>query len=53
MGKVWKRVPVVLEVDPLNRESERKADGLIGQSLLLDFIITYDLSRKTAYFETY
>ena len=53
MGKVWKRVPVVLEVDPINREGTRLADGLIGQSLLLDFIITYDVSRKTAYFQAY
>lgn len=53
MDKVWKRVPLVLEVDPLNRESERQADGLIGQSLLLDFIITYDLSRRVAFFEAF
>lgn len=49
--KQWRRVPVVFEVDPLNRTTERQADGLIGQALLLDFNTTYDLQEGKVYFE--
>ena len=48
----WKNVPVIFEVDPLNQNSNRKADGLIGQELLLDFNITYDLSEHLIYLES-
>lgn len=47
----WKNIPVIFEVDPLNQNSKKKADGLIGQEMLLDFNITYDLSAKTIYLE--
>lgn len=50
-GKRWRNVPVVLEVDPLNSQSKRKADGLIGQELLLDFNIVYHLKKGNIYFE--
>jgi predicted aspartyl protease len=50
-GKQWRRVPVVFEVDPTNRISERQADGLIGQALLLDFNTIYDLQQGLVYFE--
>jgi len=49
--KKWKNVPVVFEVDPLNRNSKRKADGLIGQKMLQDFNITYHLKEATIYLE--
>ncbi|MEQ8704983.1 MAG: retropepsin-like aspartic protease [Phaeodactylibacter sp.] len=50
-GKEWRRVSVVFEVDPISQTSERLADGLIGQALLLDFNTTYDLQRGVVYFE--
>lgn len=50
-GKKWKNIPVVFEVDELNRSSDRKAHGLIGQKMLLDFNITYDLSKGLIYLE--
>lgn len=50
-GKKWKNIPVVFEVDELNSSSDRKADGLIGQSMLLDFNITYDLTNGNIYLE--
>ena len=43
--------PQHFETDPLNQTSNRKGDGLIGQELLLDFNITYDLENKTIYLE--
>jgi predicted aspartyl protease len=49
--KEWKNVPTVFEVDPLSRSSIRMADGLIGQALLLDFDITYNLPGQVVYFE--
>lgn len=49
--KEWKNIPVVLEVDSLNQSSKRKADGLIGQKMLLDFNITYNLDNKVIYLE--
>ncbi|MCG1036970.1 retropepsin-like aspartic protease [Polaribacter sargassicola] len=47
----WKNIPAIFEVDPLNKNSKRKADGLIGQQMLLDFNITYLLNTKTIYLE--
>lgn len=47
----WKNIPVIFEVDPLNQNSKRKADGLIGQEMLLDFNIIYNLSDETMYLE--
>jgi hypothetical protein len=49
--KKWKNIPVVFEVDPLNRNSKRKAEGLIGQKMLLDFNITYQLNEGLVYLE--
>jgi hypothetical protein len=49
--KEWKNIPVILEVDSLNQSSKRKADGLIGQKMLLDFNITYILDKKIIYLE--
>lgn len=49
--KNWKNIPVVFEVDPINRNSKRKADGLIGQKMLLDFNITYHLNEGIIYLE--
>ncbi len=49
--KEWKNIPVVFEVDPLNEGSERQADGLIGQKMLLDFNITYNLKEGIVYLE--
>jgi len=49
--KKWKNIPVVFEIDPLNRNSKRKADGLIGQKMLLDFNITYHLDEGIVYLE--
>ncbi len=50
-SKKWKRVPLVLEVDPINTNQERLGDGLIGQGLLLDFNIIYDLKGGYVYLE--
>jgi predicted aspartyl protease len=50
-GQIWKNIPVVFEVDKLNSSSDRKANGLIGQSMLLDFNITYDLISGNIYLE--
>jgi predicted aspartyl protease len=47
----WKNIPVVFEVDPLNANSKRLADGLIGQEMLLNFNITYDINKGLIYFE--
>jgi hypothetical protein len=49
--KKWKNIPVVFEVDPLNRNSNRLADGLLGQKMLLDFNITYHLNEGIIYLE--
>ena len=50
-SKQWKNVPVIFEVDSLNQSSKRKADGLIGQEMLLDFNITYHLNDQVLYLE--
>ncbi len=50
-GQKWKNIPVVFEVDELNSSSDRKANGLIGQSMLLDFNVTYDLISGNIYLE--
>lgn len=47
----WKNIPVVFEIDSLNKNSKREADGLIGQEMLLDFNITYNLGEKIIYLE--
>lgn len=47
----WRNIPTILEVDPLNQRSTPVAHGLLGQRLLLDFNITYDLSKKVMYLE--
>lgn len=50
-NKKWKNTPVTLEVDPLNSRENSLADGLIGQELLQDFNITYDLIKRLIYLE--
>ncbi len=49
--KKWKNIPVTLEVDPINKRENSLADGLIGQRLLLDFNITYNLTERLVYLE--
>lgn len=49
--KKWRNIPTILEVDPLHRQSKTVAHGLLGQRLLLDFNITYDITRGLVYFE--
>jgi hypothetical protein len=49
--KKWKNIPVVYEVDKLNTVSDRQADGLIGQAMLLAFNITYNMSNGTIFLE--
>jgi predicted aspartyl protease len=51
-GKRWKNIPVMFEVDPLNKRDNSLADGLIGQRLLLDFNIIYDLEKRLIYLES-
>lgn len=50
-GKTFKNVPTVFEIDPLNSLSKRLANGLVGQAVLLNFNITYNLNDGVAYFE--
>ncbi len=52
-GKKWKNVKCVFEVDPITIRAREKteSDGFIGQELLLDFNITYDLSGGKIYLE--
>ena len=50
-GRSWRKLPVVYQVDPVNSDSKRTCDGLIGQHLLNDFIITYDLPAGVVYLE--
>jgi len=50
-SKEWKNIPVVLEIDSLNQSSKRTADGLIGQEMLLEFNVTYNLNDKIIYLE--
>lgn len=49
-GKIFKKMPVVFEVDSLNSISKRLANGLVGQSVLINFNITYNLNEGLAYF---
>jgi predicted aspartyl protease len=49
--KKWRNVPVTFEVDPINSRENSLADGLLGQRLLLDFNITYNLKERLVYFE--
>ncbi|WP_296704410.1 retropepsin-like aspartic protease [Algoriphagus sp.] len=51
-NKKWKNIPSVFEIDPVNEVSKRKADGLIGQELLLDFNILYYLKDGIVYLES-
>lgn len=50
-GKSFKNVPTVFEIDPLNSFSKRLANGLVGQAVLLNFNIIYNLNDGVAYFE--
>lgn len=50
-GNTFKNVPIVLEIDPLNSLSKRLANGLVGQAILLNYNITYNLNEGFAYFE--
>ena len=50
-GEKWRNIPVVFEFDKLNNSSNRKANGLIGQKMLLDFNITYNLNSGYIYLE--
>lgn len=50
-GKKWKNISVMFEVDPINKRKNSLADGLIGQRLLLDFNIIYDLKKRLVYLE--
>ena len=50
-SKKWKNIPVMFEVDPINRREKSLADGLIGQRLLLDFNIIYNLEKRLVYLE--
>lgn len=47
----WRNVPALLEVDPINKRENSLAQGIIGQELLLDFNIIYNLKNRVAYFE--
>ncbi len=47
----WKNVPVTFEVDPINSRKNSLADGLLGQKILLDFNITYNLKERLIYLE--
>jgi len=50
-GEKWKNIPVMFEVDPINKRENSLADGLIGQRLLLKFNIIYHLNERLVYFE--
>ena len=50
-GEKWKYIPVMFEVDPINKRENSLAEGLIGQRLLLDFNIIYHLDERIVYFE--
>jgi hypothetical protein len=49
----WRNVPVVFEVDPNHAQEKGKnmAAGLLGQRILLEFNITYDLSNTSVYLQ--
>lgn len=49
--KKWENIPADFEVDSLNSVSKRKADGLIGQEMLLKFNITYHLKAGVVFLE--
>ena len=52
-GGSWKKVPTVLTVDPINVQSTEKdlSHGIIGQALLLDFNILYDMPNERIVFQ--
>lgn len=50
-GKSWKNVPAIFEIDSIQKRENSLADGLIGQQLLIDFNIIYDLSKRLVYLE--
>lgn len=50
-GRTWRRVPVVYQVDPVNAASRQTCDGLIGQGLLNEFVITYNFPAGLVYLE--
>lgn len=50
-SKKWRNIPAIFETDTLNNSSKRKAHGLIGQEMLLDFNICYNLKQNIIYFE--
>uniref|UniRef100_UPI00404A19D2 retropepsin-like aspartic protease n=1 Tax=Gelidibacter sp. TaxID=2018083 RepID=UPI00404A19D2 len=50
-GEKWKNISVMFEVDPINKRENSLADGLIGQRLLLDFNIIYNLKKRLVYLE--
>lgn len=49
----WKKVPTILTVDPLNVKATEQdvAQGFIGQALLLDFNILYDMPNDRIVFQ--
>jgi predicted aspartyl protease len=49
--KEWKNISVIFEVDPINKRDNSIAEGLIGQRLLLDFNIIYNLKKRFVYLE--
>jgi len=50
-NKEWRKIPAIFEVDPINKRENSLANGLIGQGLLLDFNITYNLIDRLVYLE--
>ena len=52
-GRSWKNVSCIFEVDPISIAARKnsQAAGLIGQELLLEFNITYDLPAGKIYLE--
>lgn len=51
--KNWKKIPVTFAVNHYHQKGKplHQLEGLIGQSILLDFNITYDLSNKIMWME--
>jgi hypothetical protein len=49
----WKKVHTILTIDSINVHSTRKdvSEGIIGQELLLDFNILYDMKNKKILFQ--
>lgn len=52
-GQQWKKPSVVFQVDPISIRSKKnsQAKGLIGQKVLINFNIVYDLSKETIYLD--